>query len=183
MGRPSMFNSNYHKAMKRRKIVFRTLIVFIGLIVIFATYNNSNIPNLKKMIGSLLISKSDDLAEEPQNEENVNPEVEEEKPPVVEKGEYIFKLSESENLTIIFEKHESGDKFTEAKSDVEGLTYDISSDGKFLVFDNPRTSDIWIYGIDGQYKKLNPDNYKEYKKDSIMERYNNNYAWAEKPVF
>lgn len=202
MGKPSIFNNDYHKIMRRRKIIFRTLIILAALAIIFVTYDKTVIPNLKKMaeniklpVKSQVKQPENKTIEEPVNDsstENNSGEPKEQKEPQIEKGEYPFKLSNTESIAIIFEKKENDMRFTGIKPDNMGVSFDIREDGKAMVFDNPRTSDVWICTIEGKILRLNPDNYKQYKenggynrfdKADIMEEYDNNYIWASKPKF
>ena len=206
MGKPSMFSKDYHKRMWRRKIIFRTLILIIAFGIIFLTYNRSAIPNLKKIIGNVIppIMKDINLQTKvtPTPKKDIIPNVvkgDKEKPDsntvqkpdeqITTTGEYIFKLSDIENLTIIYSKNENN-RFTGIKSSDAGVTFDISDDGKAVVFDNPKTSDIWICNINGEFKRLNSDKFIEFgndkavfNKSKVMAQFENNYIWAARPKF
>lgn len=204
MGKPSIFNKDYHKIMRRRKIVFRTIIILSALAVIFITYDKSAIPNLKKFAANLklpfkagMINKEAKQPQVPPAEEipDNNEEItnNEEVKPESEQGEYSVKLSSTETLEIIFEKKGDDKRFTGIRPDNLGVSFDIREDGKAMVFDNPRTSEIWLCNIDGSLLRLNPDTYvqqrstgggyNKYNKADIMERYQNKYVWAAKPKF
>jgi len=206
MGKPSIFNSNYHKIMRRRKIVFRTLIMIAALAVIFFTYNKSAIPNLKKFAGNLKLSQKESTSkiEQPKDvniedkendkKDNVEANPQEQKEPVVEssQGEFSFKFPSDESISIIYEKKGEDVTITGIKPGDNGIAYDIRDDGKAIVFDNPKISDIWLYNVDGSSLKLNTDSYKQLKENGtynqfdkleIMERFNYNYVWASKPKF
>lgn len=198
-----MFSSRYQRSIRRRKIIFRTLGILAAFVVITVTYDKSAIPNLKKIAGSLVSSiksevkndinkpAEDSLHEKTEAQNDEAEQIKGEKD-IKEQGSYTFKLSDTESIEIVYEKKDGSTKFTGIKPDNLGVFFDIRYDGNSIVFDNPKTSDIWVCSMDGNFTKINPDSYiqhkddgsyKEYKKSDIMVRYSNNYVWASKPKF
>ncbi|KPU46032.1 hypothetical protein OXPF_05130 [Oxobacter pfennigii] len=188
MGKPSIFNNNYHKIMRRRRMFFRLGIIFVALVIIIVTYDRSIITNFKNMVSNInLFSKADVENDAEEKKQDKDTELEESpqvlpEEPKTSQGEFIFQLTDTEHIFLIYEKLGDNIKFKEINSVNIGIYYDISEDGKAIVFENPRTSDIWLYHVDGKHLKLNPDNYREYKKADIMAVYNN-YSWASRPKF
>jgi hypothetical protein len=202
MGRPSIYSKDYYKIMRRRRRIFRISILLTALIVIFFTYNKSFVPNLKKLADGLKLPVKDQVEQMPEGKpvipdssipkdsgKDVKPggaEGEQGKPAEAKQEEYVVKAGISGTVTLLLEQKDGVSKFTGVKGD---NSYSISEDGKFIVFDYPITSDIWICGINGEPKKLNTDIYRQsdnsaqYSKASIMEQYGSNYIWASKPVF
>lgn len=214
MRKPSIFNSDYQKIMRKRRIAFRAFIILAALTVIFVTYNKSAVPNLKRFAENIKSSTIDSISklqksvfennqnknnstsgkteqnkledqkkiEEQKKLEEAKKKEEQAKQQIV-KGEFFFKFPVNESFSVVYEKQGNDIKITGIKPADMEINFDIRDDGKAIVFDNPRSSDIWLLAADGSSRKLNSDNYKEFAKKGIMEQYDNKYAWAERPKF
>lgn len=198
MRRPSMFSKDYYKIMRRRKITAGVLIVsamiFVGLFI----FNDGSFSYIKEFAKSIkspqkkqVVDKNNPTPSEGQTKDGTT----EDKPDQnikKEEGQYEFNISDNVKINILYTKENEEFKFTGIKPEDKGVFFDIRSDGKAIVFDNPITSDIYICNANGEIKKLNTDFYKQsgksgnapkfYKKD-IMAKYQNKYIWASKPKF
>ena len=207
MGRPSIFNKDYHRIMRRRRILFRISIVAAAFVIIFVTYNKSAILDFDKIADRFRnltinnagqkdegnITKSQDTGisnaagtEAPKQEKPAQ----QQKTDEIEAGEYVFKFSNGDYFSILYEKKGEDKRFTGIKPADCGIYFDIRDDGKAIVFDYHRLSDIWIYNIDGSSQKLSSDTYEKlggysevYNKNDVMEEYDYNYIWAARPKF
>lgn len=211
MGRPSMFSRDYHKVMRRRKIVFRLIVILIAAIVIFFAYNKSAIIDLKKIIADLG-GPSDNINQiESQKspgetagsgsktgedtKKNVGTLPNNSSDPkdtgteIQSTGEYIFTYPDNTELHITYTVIQNDIKITGIAGDNTGIDCSISDDGKSIVFDNPNHSGVWIYNADTSSKRLDPDTYTQiggdelvfYREDVVGDY--ENYTWAAKPVF
>lgn len=207
MGRPSIFNKDYHRIMRRRRILFRVAIVAAAFVIIFVTYNKSAILDFDKIAdrlrnltinntvqkeeGNIAKSQDTDISKAAGNEATkLEKPDEQQKTDEIEKGEYVFKFPNGDFFSILYEKKGEDKRFTGIKPADSGIYFDIRDDGKAIVFDYHRLSDIWIYNIDGSSQKLSPDTYEKsgenrevYNKNDIMEEYDYNYIWAARPKF
>lgn len=192
MRRPSIYSSDYYRVMRRRKIIIRTLIVLTVLTVVLLIYNRSAVSYLKKLSSSIKLPQVSQLEQnnqenpaKPGTDKNGGKDKNSGKNSNVSEGslksEITVNLLNGSTVNLLTEKKNNDTKITGIK-DSSGIFYEVRSDGKAIVFDYPKTSDVWIYILNGGLKKLNPDNYKEYKKQSIMSEYRN-YIWAAKPYF
>jgi hypothetical protein len=198
MRRPSIYSKDYYKIKRRRKIAMGSIIVCTVLIVITMIYNKAAMQSLQKLTAGLKLSQRDKTqqlnnnppqsgnsqqndgksqdgktSDTSKNQEETSKDIE---------GEYTVKLPSGDSLTMITEKKDN-DTIYKGIKDSQDISYNISDDGKSIVFDYPKSSDIWICAIGGQAQKLNPDTYKEYDKASIMKQYGSSYIWAAKPFF
>lgn len=213
MGRPSMFNRDYHRIMRRRKIVFRTVIIIIALCAIFLAYNKSAITDLKKIVADLGGSSdnSSQIQDQKPQENNSNLEGSSEDGvnhqqdtsavqdpegngaentvPQVTTGEFTFTFPNNEILYITYEKNDEAIKITGIKTDNKGISSSIRDDGKAIVFDNPGISGIWIFNADNTSKRLDPAAYRQIGGEGLsfiredVMGEYENYIWAAKPQF
>lgn len=205
MGKPSIFSNDYNRKMRRRKYIFRTVILVIALGAIFITYYSSDNLNLKR-IAQESKTPSDNSIQTPKGADTGENTVTHDKTgditstqpdtavkqenPGEEKGEFSFKFPNDESMYITYTKTEGDIKITGIRSDNPGVSFSIRDDGKAVAFDNPGLSDIWIYNIDGTSRKISPDLFREignegvvYYKNDIMAEYDNSYTWAANPLF
>jgi hypothetical protein len=206
MGKPSIFSNKYQRAMRKRKIIFRIIIIIVAFGAIFLAYNKSAVINFKKIAQDLRWPSDDkfqvndqqtpgeddedkDIPEQTtDSSQNTQPAVQPEKKTV---EEYVFKFPDGGDAVHIgYEDSGSEKRITGIRADDAGVSISIRDDGKAVVFDNPKTSDIWIYDVGGVPKKVNPDTYRQvgedglvFKKPDVMAEYENNYIWALKPLF
>lgn len=198
MSKPSIFSNNYQKTLKRRKLFRRLLLLVIVTTFLLVAYDKTSIDkigdvaqNLKTVIDKAINNTavkegSKDKGTDIQNENSEEKEKDNQQNQqqhVPETGTYSFKLSDKASVDIVYENDGESKKITGIKPDNLGVSFDIREDGQSIVFDNPKASDIWICNIDGKFKKLNPDSYKQYKKSNIMKQYKNKYVWAARPKF
>ena len=199
MGKPSMFSSNYHREIRRRRII-NTLLILLSLLVIgMIVFNKQTITYFNKFKASVNtpVKRNAKQIEGSKNntgknkQDSAKPKPAEQKPaePAKNNGSFTFAFPDNTSVSIEYTQENDEKKFTGISQNNNGITYDIRDDGKAITFDYPKTSDIWIFNIDGSSKKLNPDFYKStggngkiFKKSDILERYSN-YMWAAKPKF
>lgn len=189
MRRPSIYSSNYNRIMRRRRIMIRTLIVFTVLAAVFLVYDKSGISYFKKFSSSIKLpqigqsSKSgqDSTSKTGSRKDGGNSGKNQEVASNSQKNQITVNLSNGNSIILVAEDSDDVSKITGIQGNT-GVFYTIRSDGKAIVFDYPGTGSIWIYKLDGGLKKLNPDNYKEFKKQSIMQEYSN-YIWGARPYF
>lgn len=208
MGKPSIFNSDYHKIMRKRKIIFRTVIVVIALGAIFLAYNKSAFTDLKKILADLggSLNNSNQIQNQKQQEDspgaggaNHNQDTSSSQGqgknaagntlPQVTAGEFTFTYPNKEVLSITYEKKDNDVKLTGISSDDKGISFSVRDDGKSIVFDNPKINGIWIYNADGTSKRLDPDVYRQvggeelvFSREYVLRQFNN-YIWAARPQF
>lgn len=201
MGRPSIFSNDYKRIMRRRKIIFRISIVLVALAAVLFIYSKPTIPNLKKLAGNIKIHsniKNNDSRENTAKNDKgasqnagAQPESASTDAQVqTSAGEYLLKLSDTESITVTYEKSGSDIKITGIKPEGKDISFDIRDDGKAIVFDNPELGDIWVADATGALRKVTPDYYKQtgeggriFYKDEIMKRFSNSYVWAARPKF
>ncbi len=197
MRRPSMFSKDYYKVMKRRKITAWVLIIlaviFVGFFILIdgSSYIKEFAKGIKSSQKKQIVDKNIPTpTESPTNDGAIDDKSG--KDTKKEEGKYEFSISDGVKISILYTKENEEFKFTGIEPEDKGVFFDIRSDGKAIVFDNPVTSDIYICNENGEIKKVNPDYYKQsgklgngakfYKKD-IMAKYQNKYVWASKPKF
>lgn len=189
MRKPSIYSSNYYRIRRRRKIIARTLIVLTVFVVAFLIYNKEAVSYLKKLSSSIKLPEISQAEQKNQgsaakSEENKNEGKagkNKETSAKLEKSQLAVNLQGGGTISILVEKKANDTEITGIKGGTNVFST-VRSDGKAIVFDWPSASDIYIYMLNGGLKKLNPDNYKEYKKESIMKEYSD-YIWAAKPYF
>jgi hypothetical protein len=185
MGRPSIFSKDYQRVMRRRKIIFRSLAVLAAFVIILAVYNRNVIPNLKKLAENFKFPVKLSMGDKSSPKDIGSSNTKQQSP-----GQYDFSFPNGDKLAILYEKKGEDIKLTGIKPDDSGIFFDIKDDGKAIVFDNPKTSDIFLFTADGKGTKLNSDTYKQvgdveqvFQKSDILEKYGTNYIWAVKPKF
>lgn len=207
MGKPSMYSRDYHRVMRKRKILFRTTIVIAAFAVIFLTYSKSIIPSIMKVVDNLRNQPNSSISEIDKNNSVENNHVDSNKPGTsdaiketgqneqkktddIMTGEYVFKFENGDFFSITYEKNSDDMKFTGIKPTDSGIQFDIRDDGKAIVFDYHKTNEIWIYYIDGTFKRLDSDFFTKigqdeevFSKADIMEEYGDSYIWAASPKF
>lgn len=202
MRRPSIFSSNYYKVMRRRRII--TILMVFVLIITFSYifYNKTAVnyiekfalylkkpfvSNNKQIEDTVPINNELDIKEnKTETQENISNTIDIKKNNT-NIGEYKFKLTDSSIVTLVYEKINNENLFTSLKAENVKVSYDISFDKKQVVFDDPLSSDIWLYKNDGTSIKLNADFYKQrggeqetFNKSEVLSNYEN-YIWAAKP--
>lgn len=189
MRKPSIYSSNYYRIRRKRRIITRSIIVLTILAVAFLIYNRAAVSYLKKLSSSIKLpdisqaeqNKQGSIKKSGENKNEGNGSKNQQVSSNSQKSQLTVNLTKGGTITILVEKKDSDTKITGIK-DGTGIFSAVRSDGKAIVFDYPTTSDIYIYMLDGGLKKLNLDNYKEYRKQSIMSEYSN-YIWAARPYF
>lgn len=203
MAKPSIFSGEYQRIMKRRRRFFRIAAVLAALCIIFLVYHKPNLPNLKSIVENIKLPDVTNTENNKKNDEKKqNNAIEDKKSSDEEKenkeqgngskdsGEFKYSFSNGEDIYITYKKDGNDIKLTGIRPEREDISYDIREDGKSIVFDNPKISDIWVFNIDGTSRKISPDAYKQsgenggvFTKKWVMEQYRNNYVWAAKPKY
>lgn len=206
MAKPSIFSGEYQRIMKRRRRLFRIVAVLAALCIIFLVYYKPNLPKLKSIVENIklpdIINIQDNKKNDEKKQDIANNAAEEKKSSGEEKknneqesgskdsGESKYSFPNGEVIYITYKKDGNDIKLTGISPERKDISYDIRGDGKSIVFDNPKISDIWVFNIDGTSRKISPDVYKQsgenggvFTKKSVMEQYQNNYVWASKPKY
>lgn len=200
MGKPSIFSNDYEQRMrKRKKMTIINLILFI-LILISAVYFGSNyyMENSNINLGSIFKSFKKDIDKkqnqseqsdktktkgDTSNSQNNEPEQ------TVEKTNSYFEYKASDGKTYRLEYTEASGKkqYTGVKSDTGDVEFDLSSDGRKVLFCT-LSGDVVIGDDQGTIKKINSDSYRSKSAGITIEKkttmqYYPEYVWAAKPHF
>lgn len=192
MGKPSIFSSNYKQQLQRRKIN----ITLILLIIISASYfgikfymNKNNIKISlfeKKKTTQSTVPKAN--TNKPATNSNTNTKANTNTLSSAQKSSYEYKMQDGKVLKIEYAANGSQKQFVGLADESGTVSYDISSDKQFIVFDDRQSNDIILCDINGNFKKITDPDYTSkstgttYKKDAILNN-NPSYIWAAKPHF
>lgn len=195
MGRPSIFSRNYEEQMRRRRINITLIILILISAGFFYTkyhLNKRGITfNIKEKISFLNKIKvpkkqKEETNKEEKNNNNINvPTNNENKKKEVLK-EYIYTSDTQKKFRVVYKEENSNKVFIEVKTEGLAVDYDISTDGKKIVFDDKENQSIIVCDENGNFqditiKSLKVTNYV-FVKDKVIQR-NKEYIWAQKPHF
>ena len=192
MGRPSIFSSNYKQQLKRRKVNITLIILIIISAAYFGIKFYMNKNNIKI---SIFERKKTTQSAAPKVNTNKN------KPAVktntkvntntlssAQKSTYNYKTQDGKALKMEYTVNGSQKQFVAFDDESGTVSYDISSDKQYIVFDDRQSNDIILCDINGNFKKVTDPDYTSkstgttYEKDEILKS-NPSYIWAAKPHF
>jgi hypothetical protein len=199
MGKPSIFSNDYEQRMRRRRKMKIINLILIILIIASAGYfgvnyfaqsNGFDIGKIFKDMFSISEEKKDTtVKEEPKPTTPTNDaEKEEEKEETEEVSAfYEYKAPDGKLYKIEYNEANGSKSFFNVTFEGSKLDFDISQDGKKIVFCS-QMGDVLIADEAGNVKKINSDSYRSKSAGITIEKsttykYYPEYIWAAKPHF
>lgn len=200
MGKPSIFSNDYGQRMRKKKKMTIINIILLILIIISAAYFGRNYYMEKSGIDLGSIFKS--FTKGIENKQNVSDKNNKPKPntdtsnPInngpeqnndVTNSYFEYKASDSKIYKLEYTETSGKKEFTGVKSEAGDVQFDVSSDGKKVLFCS-LSGDVVIGDDQGVIKKINSDSYRSksagitIEKKTTMQHYPE-YVWAAKPHF
>lgn len=200
MGKPSIFSNDYGQRMRKRKKMTLVNIILVILILISAAYFGGNYYLERKGIDLGSIFKSvtkdnkgkqniTDKSNKPEpNTVTTNPGNNDSKQPEEKTNAYYeYKAMDGKVYRLEYTEISGNKEFTGVKSEAGEVQFDISSDGKKILFCS-QSGDVVLGDDKGVIKKINSDSYRSKSAGITIEKqttmqYYPEYVWAAKPHF
>lgn len=201
MAKPSIFSKNYGQQVKQRRInIFLAvlLLIAVGYFGLSRYLNKKNIkmPN----IASYFKSENNDKKpndkttnNEENNKNNVENQTESDKKQetkVEEKQElsYEYKLSDGSSLKVSYEENNGEKTLKGLKDDTGTISYDISPNKQYIIFEDKASNSIIIGDTSGNFKNVDMPSYYSKTADTNLLKQNiltSNpwYIWSAMPHF
>lgn len=212
MPKPSIFSKDYDEKMRKRKrniIIAIVIIIIIVLIIIFSGSINKifgkNVKaGLNKVKAKITVDKdkgntnkskeeskdkdkksSKDSTDTKTGNKSVENKNENTKPEPAKTGEYAIKLSNGEDVKLLYNIVNNQKQFTSLTPNT--INYDISPSKNNIVIVEKGTQNFILIDINGNKKDITKTQYTSSKgtvftKDNVIKQ-NSNYIWCASPKF
>lgn len=195
MGKPSIFSRNYEEQMRRRRIN----IILILLIVIFASFfyiqykldkKGIKLINFKINTNKKTEQPIKSTQSEKKENKNTNSQTQQNNKEQLKQvtKEYVYTSPTQKNFKIKYMEENNQKKFIGVE--VEGLIvdFDISLDGKKIVFDDKENQSIILYNIDGSNQDITIQKYVTRTSGFVFDKQKillqkKDFIWSIKPHF
>ncbi|MBU5485390.1 hypothetical protein KQI86_13790 [Clostridium sp. MSJ-11] len=190
MGKPSIFSKDYEKKMKKRRIrIIGTFLAILFIVVGAWFYRRADIKNiLSKNKINTEKNKEDNKKTLTTDNGDKNKENKESKEEIKKEEGYDFKLSDGENLKVIYEINDKDKKFKYIHPLDSKTIYDISPSAKLMTIYDPKVQRIYRMNIEGKVEDITNPRYTSTNGEFSITREehlkaNPDYIWCSSPKF